>query len=1392
MNFEIMREGKVIPEMQFEGDVATHWKKFKQRFKILNNASEGNKKEQKTQISMLLHLMGEEGIELYNTIDWKGGKEEDRKLEDVLMKFDEVFLLQKNDLFEHYKFFNVKQKEGQSIMSYLKELKLLISTCNFKDRDILLRDKFIFGLLDQAQVEKCLRDPDITLDKAINQARAAEAASEEMKMMRNKQMVKYELTHEIDNVNRSDFTGRRANCSRCSRVHVRGVCPAAEEICYVCKKKGHYARNCFQNQRKKVNELELDNNVEHKSEYKYMDQDSSIRREHCMDNLETVPLYSITSSRRLKNWMCDIQVENGKVCFKLDSGSEVNIIPFHLFKQLKIKKKLEPSNVRLLPYGNQMSMMPLGKVMLRSRYKNMDMDVEYLIVDCNAVPLLGLDTCVKLNLIYRVHAIENVALENVTKENLVKMNEDLFMGLGQLPGQYHIQLKDNAVPVISPPRRVPFSIQKKLKDTLDQMEQDGIIKKVDVPTDWVSNMVIKEKKNGDLRICIDPKALNMNIKREHYALPTCEEIIQRLNGRSVFSVIDMKQGFWQVELDEESSLLCTFSTMYGRYSFRKAPFGLASVPEVFSKKVIQIFSDLEGVEVYFDDIIIAGKDGADHDKLLLEVLKRARQFNVKFNADKLQYRKSSVKFLGQIISKDGVRVDEEQVSAVAKMERPQSKKELMRFLGITKYLSKFIPNVSEVSAPLRELTKDRAEWIWSDCHQKSFQRLKTLICTSPVLRYFDDTKQLIIETDASKSGLGSCLLIEDQPVSFASRALTKCEQMYAQIEKELLAIVFATEKFHQFIYGKQVIVYSDHKPLMTIMKKCINDVPARLQRMLLRLFKYDLKVIYKPGSQMYISDALSRCYQNEVPDNSDSENYMVHDVMVCSLSSQLCLSEERRCQLVQYTGNDNNLQQLKSVLMNGWPSSKHQIPFEIRMYWQHRNEICIEDDLLFYNNRVIVPEKLRDLMLKEIHEGHLGIVKCKSRARDSLFWPSMNADIQNMIETCKICVQNSRNNSKEPLKPLPMPSRAWERIAADIFTLHNQDYLVLVDAYSMWIELFIIGRKSAQELIKFMKATFSRYGVPDILYSDNMPFNSEPYRQFAREWNFNLVFSSPTYSQSNGLAEKAVAICKNLLKKSKEDNTDMNVALLNYRNTSLAGMSYSPSELFFNRKLKTKLPINSQLLKPKLNEDYEEHWKNKTEKQKDNYNQHTKSLPELDDGDQVFMRLGDKWIPGRIIMKDGNPRSYIVESINGRRYRRNRVHLKPFRGCIIDPDEERRRSILDDDVGMNIYVPQEGNSTQEYPYPANDEHVIENVFINEDIEHYQPDDSEQCPPPELQPEESVQNQPGVLEQSQPEISNGNNTSYAPNDEFPPLPRRTSRVSKPPSKFGDYIVWPKWT
>ncbi|KAL1446775.1 hypothetical protein WDU94_005665, partial [Cyamophila willieti] len=676
----------------------------------------------------------------------------------------------------------------------------------------------------------------------------------------------------------------------------------------------------------------------------------------------------------------------------------------------------------------------------------------------------------------------------------------------------------------------------------------------------------------------------------------------------------------------------------------RAPFGLNSIPEVFGKKVSQIFSDIEGVEVYFD---------------------KARQYNVRFNADKCQYKKESVKFLGKEISKHGVRPDKDQVSAIVSMESPKNKKELMRFLGMTKYLAQFIPNLSAISAPLRELTKDKSEWMWSSHHEERYQKLKCLIANRPVLRYFDASKQLVIETDASKEGLGSCLLIENQPVAFASRALSSSEIFYAQIEKELLAIVFAVERFHQFVYGHRVIVFTDHKPLATILKKNINDVAARLQKLLLRLFKYDIDVRYKPGSQMFISDTLSRAFQKDIQSDVKLEEYMVHDVMVCNLSSQLCVSDERKTQLIQETRQDKELQLLKSVLIDGWPNSKNDLPLEVRTYWQHRNELTTEDDLIFYNNRVIIPVSLRPKCLVEIHEGHLGIVKCKARARESLFWPTLNFDIQNMIEQCRKCVEFSRNNAKEPLMPLPKPDRAWERVSTDIFTFDNEDYLVLVDAYSLWIEMYSINKKSTSVVINKLKNSFARYGVPDILYSDNVPFNSAAMKEFAKEWNFNLMFSSPLHSQSNGLAEKGVAICKDMLKKVKHTNSDINIALLNYRNTTTAGMGFSPSELFMNRKLKTKLPVNSESLKPKLNEHVEEKWERKVNKQKEYFNQHTKPLRELLVGENVFMKLNEDWVPGKIVDIHENPRSYIVES-NKKFYRRNRWFIKPFRGNFYD------------------------------------------------------------------------------------------------------------------------------
>lgn len=296
-----------------------------------------------------------------------------------------------------------------------------------------------------------------------------------------------------------------------------------------------------------------------------------------------------------------------------------------------------------------------------------------------------------------------------------------------------------------------------------------------------------------------------------------DEIASKLTNKAVFTVLDMKDGYFQVKIDNQSSDYCTFGTPFGRYQFCRLPFGLSSAPEVFQRKNFELFGDIDGVEIYFDDLIISGETEADHDKNLKCVLDRAVKYNIKFNQDKIQFKSKEVKFLGQVFSKNGVKASNSHINAILEMPNPQNKADLLRLLGMAKFLGKFIPNLSKVSAPLRTLTRHDVEWKWASEHDESLRQLKHLLTNAPVLTFFDPSLPMEIETDASKNGIGSCLLQNGHPVAFASRSLTKSEINYAQIEKELLAILFSCQKFHYYVYGvKNVKVCSDHKPLESI------------------------------------------------------------------------------------------------------------------------------------------------------------------------------------------------------------------------------------------------------------------------------------------------------------------------------------------------------------------------------------------------------------------------------------------------------------------------------------------------------------------------------------------------------------------------------------------------
>lgn len=296
-------------------------------------------------------------------------------------------------------------------------------------------------------------------------------------------------------------------------------------------------------------------------------------------------------------------------------------------------------------------------------FRNICYDVNFFVVDCDTTPLLGYKTSILLGIIVCVDSV-------TTKEDLLDKYASTFEGLGKYPKKYKIKLKDDAVPCIQRARNVPLAIQSDLRKKLDEMEQKQIIKKVNDPTDWVNSLVIAKKKNGDLRLCVDPTKLNEAIRREHFPIPTAESIAAKLTGMTLFTVLDMKDGYLQVELDEESSDLTTFNTPFGRYKFLRLAFGLSSAPEVYQRMNYELFGDLPGVGIYCDDFIIAGKSKQEHDQNLINVLNVANRFNVKFNKNKIQFRQTCVKYMGQTFSAQGISPDLSYVESINNFEAP--------------------------------------------------------------------------------------------------------------------------------------------------------------------------------------------------------------------------------------------------------------------------------------------------------------------------------------------------------------------------------------------------------------------------------------------------------------------------------------------------------------------------------------------------------------------------------------------------------------------------------------------------------------------------------------------------------------------------------------------------
>jgi hypothetical protein len=761
---------------------------------------------------------------------------------------------------------------------------------------------------------------------------------------------------------------------------------------------------------------------------------------------------------------------------------------------------------------------------------------------------------------------------------------------------------------------------------------------------------VVEKPNRSLRLCLDPQALNKYIVKDSFLIPTYDEIFMKLRDKKYFTTLDLKNGFYQIELSDKSKELCSFNTPFGVYSFQRLPFGVSTAAEVFQRYNTEVFGDIDGVCVYIDDLLISSSCPRQHDRILTQVIERAKKNGIKFNKEKVQYKVDKVKFLGHIVSAEGISIDDDRVRAIEKMKDPRDRKELERFLGVVNYVRTFVPLLSDMTAPLRELTKRHVIFNWSQVHSEAVRKIKECLVNSCKLTPFSPQKDIVILTDSSKDGIGCCLMQDKGPVAYASRSLSDCEKNYSQIEKEFLSAVYACKKFHYWVYGRPITIKNDHKPLEALMKKDILKIPSsRLQKMRLKLLNYDVDFEYLPGKFQHIADYLSRNFI-ETGNNEEDRTFIdsVHTINV---------SSEKQKKLVQETIRDPILSMMRKRILDGWPHDKSKVEPELRFYFKLRNDLFLEGGLLFFNDRILIPTSMRVEMLAQLHEVHFGISKTQRRARELLYWPGMNRDVEDMILKCDICQSMRPGNSKEPLISHEIPDRAFVKIASDIAEVNGKSLLVTIDYFSKWIEVSTLKNKSSGEVKRAWLEIFSRFGIPNIIIADNVPFNSFECREFSKEYGFIIETSSPLYPRSNGLAERAVQIVKNIYFKSGSDENRL-LGLMEYRSTPTKDMCYSPAQLVQNRRLKTKLPIKENLLMPRNLSELSGQFKKKAHNSKKYYDKNCKDRKPFEAGDKIRILKNKKWIEGEVIRKHHTPRSYIVRDKDDVELRRNSYFLK--------------------------------------------------------------------------------------------------------------------------------------
>ena len=780
---------------------------------------------------------------------------------------------------------------------------------------------------------------------------------------------------------------------------------------------------------------------------------------------------------------------------------------------------------------------------------------------------------------------------------LLKYSDVFDESLGQTDVITHRIDTGDATPIKQSPRRLPYAFREEAKSQVRDMLDQGVIQPSTSP--WASPIVLVKKKDGKYRFCVDYRKLNSVTVKDAHPLPRVDDLLDSLQGSIMFSTLDLRTGYWQINMDPADREKTAFTTPDGLWEFLRLPFGVSNGCATFQRAIEIVLSGLtyETCLCYFDDIIIPSNSLAQQCQRLSLVLGRFREYNLRVKASKCSFGADKVTYLGHVVSSEGVQTDPGKIEAVSKLLPPKTVEQVRSFLGLTGYYRKFIPNYAALSAPLVALTKKGVKFAWENKHNLAFCTLKDKLCKAPILAYPKFDRPFTLHTDASDIGIGAVLSQIDTSgkesvISYCSRSLSDREKNYSATEKEALAVIFAVEHFRVYLLGRQFTLVTDHSALQWLHTV---EPKGRLARWVMTLQEYSFIIKHRPGIAHGNADGLSRLPSDE----KDAPEAPVVDQSFGCATTMTPGYNLHQAQL-----NDPviaKIIELKSAKLPKPPYFVWADNPSLRTFWHCWDSLFLSNGLLAKNLSTdhslpryayVVPEALVDSVLYGIHcspfSGHLGIRRTLHRAKERFFWPKMSVQISDFVRSCQTCAKNKTDNHlrKAPLRSIEVsePFVFW---AMDYMgplpetSRGNKHLLVVMDHFSKWSEVFPTKDQKARTVAEVLVSkVFTRFGPPEIIHSDQgSNFESNLMKEICSLMGIHKSRTSAYHPQCDGLVERQNRTLQDILasyvSKYKDDwDLWVDLAVYSYNTSVHESTGFSPYELVFGRVARTPIEVD--------------------------------------------------------------------------------------------------------------------------------------------------------------------------------------------------------------------------